>query len=113
MRNPIGTWEEIKEGRRGLEVKGRLADTPSANEIFVLLKNGSLNGLSVGFIGKTWEDRDDGGRVYKDLDLLEVSLVSVPAANQARVRKVKSYSPISNLAARVNKLARHVERKIK
>jgi HK97 family phage prohead protease len=78
---PIGVWTGVRETRSALEVEGRLVlETQRGAEAYALMKAGAINGLSIGFITRKSEARKGGGRVLKDLDLIEVSLVSVPAA---------------------------------
>src|SRR6185312_5787289 len=47
---PIGVWREIKEDQRGLYVRGRLTlDVVRAREVRALMKDGAIDGLSIGF----------------------------------------------------------------
>ena len=57
-----------------------------------MLKMGALNGLSIGFrsMPGTSKYNDDGVRVLTAIDLWEVSLVTFPANEKARVTNVKS-----------------------
>lgn len=82
----IGEIELLEEDARGLRVIGRLnGDAPG--EPAALLKGGRVNGLSFGYRVK----RADGGRprVLKDLDLVEVSLVTFPMQPGARIHAVE------------------------
>jgi HK97 family phage prohead protease len=91
LSEPIGVWTSVRETRSALEVEGRLVlETQRGAEAYALMKAGAINGLSIGFISRKSEARKGGGRVLKDLDLVEVSLVSVPAASRARILSVKS-----------------------
>jgi len=76
----IGVWEEMAEDDRGLRVRGRLLTEKNiGREAHIDLKAGALDGLSIGYRVKS--DAYDGrrrARLLKDLDLLEVSLVSFP-----------------------------------
>lgn len=89
-----GAWVSMKEDKRGLAVKGELADTQLGNEMRTLLKMRALRGLSIGFrtLDSDWVDDDENGvhRVLKELDLVEVSLVSMAANPLAEVSAVKS-----------------------
>lgn len=89
---PIGVWTEMSEDANGLRVKGRLAlDTTLGKEAHALLKMGALNGLSIGFMSKQWAyDRETEVRTLTEIDLWEVSLVTFPANEKARVTNVKS-----------------------
>lgn len=89
---PIGIWTDMVEDAKGLRIKGRLAlDTTRGKEAFALLKMGALNGLSVGFISKQWSyDTETDIRTLTEIDLWEVSIVTFPANEKARVTNVKS-----------------------
>ena len=89
---PIGIWTEMTEDSNGLRVKGKLAlDTVRGKEAHALLKMGALNGLSIGFVSKQWTyDTDSEVRTLTEIDLWEVSLVTFPANEKARVTNVKS-----------------------
>lgn len=90
---PIGVWTEMVEDGKGLRVKGQLAlDTVRGKEAHALVKLGALNGLSIGFqaVPGTSKYNDDGVRVLTAIDLWEVSLVTFPANEKARVTNVKA-----------------------
>lgn len=90
--DPVGVWAEISETTKGLTVKGRLLidDLPRAREVRALVQSGAVTGLSIGFMTKKAEARRDGGRTIRAVELVEVSLVSVPAHPGARVTGAKS-----------------------
>lgn len=90
--HPIGIWTDMVEDAKGLRIKGQLAlDTVKGKEAHALLKLGALNGLSIGFISKAWEyDAQTDIRTLTEIDLWEVSLVTFPANEKARVTHVKS-----------------------
>ena len=89
---PIGVWTEMVEDGKGLRIKGQLAmETVKGKEAHALLKMGALNGLSIGFMSKEWSyDRETEVRTLTAIDLWEVSLVTFPANEKARVTNVKS-----------------------
>lgn len=89
---PVGIWESMAEDANGLRVKGRLAlETTRGREAHALLKMGALNGLSIGFMSREWTyDRESEVRTLTEVDLWEVSLVTFPANEKARVTTVKS-----------------------
>lgn len=90
--HPIGIWTEMVEDDKGLRIKGQLAmETVKGKEAHALLKLGAINGLSIGFMSKQWAyDRDTEVRTLTEIDLWEVSLVTFPANEKARVTNVKS-----------------------
>lgn len=99
---PLGTWREIGEDRRGLFVRGRLdLAVGRAREVHALMKSGAVDGLSIGF--KTQRSRRDektGQRRLEKLDLWEVSIVTFPMLPEARVSAVKQQFPIGRASGR-------------
>lgn len=89
---PIGVWSDMVEDEKGLYIKGQLVmDTVRGKEAYALLKAGAINGLSIGFMSKQWAyDRDTDVRTLTEIDLWEVSLVTFPANEKARVTNVKA-----------------------
>lgn len=89
---PIGIWEDMTEDAKGLKLRGRLAlNTVRGKEAHELLKMKALNGLSIGFMSKQWAyDSETDIRTLTEVDLWEVSLVTFPANEKARVTNVKA-----------------------
>jgi len=89
---PIGQIEELKEDARGLMVRARLnLSIQRAREALSLMRQGVLDGLSIGY--KTLKSRTDdpsGVRHLIDVDLWEVSLVTFPMQTEARISGFKS-----------------------
>lgn len=94
---PIGVWTEMAVDTRGLRVKGRLLleGEPLAQRALAHLKNGSVSGLSIGYISQTL---GANGRDILDLELKEVSLVTIPANSEARVDRVKRFNCARDIA---------------
>lgn len=89
---PIGTYSEVKEDETGLFVKGQLlvGDVAQAKEAHALMKAGAVTGLSIGYwVRESSYDEKTGIRTLTKLDLVEVSLVTFPANDDARVDAVK------------------------
>lgn len=95
---PIGAWSAIVEDSRGLRVAGRLnMAVARAREVHALLRQGGLDGLSIGFRAVR-SLRDAGGvRRLVEIDLWEISVVTFPMLPDARVASVKR-SPSRNTA---------------
>jgi HK97 family phage prohead protease len=89
--DPIGKVVSlVKEtGRMLFQPQFAVNENPRAKMFFDLVKGGYLNAFSIGFIPKRWEDRKsaDGSitRVFTESELLEISLVPVPANANALV----------------------------
>lgn len=85
-----GKWVSMSEDKRGLVVKGVLADTELGNEIHTLLKMEAVRGLSIGYVTKDQDFDSDGTRLINEAELWEVSVVSLPMNPLAQVAHVKS-----------------------
>lgn len=89
---PIGVYTKIAEDDHGLRVEGRLliGDVAQARETLALMKAGAVTGLSIGYwVRKSSYDEKTGIRTLNQLDLVEVSTVTFPANDDARVDAVK------------------------
>lgn len=92
---PIGKWTAMSEDSSGLQVKGRLIglDTERGKVIHGAMKEGELNGLSIGYRAKEFTRGAKVGeprRTIKALDLIEVSPVTFPMNRMAGINSVKS-----------------------
>lgn len=90
----IGIWKQMIEDDKGLKVRGEFTPGNSlADDTRASLKHGALSGMSIGFRipkgGAEW-DEDTDTRLLKSVDLVEISLVSMPANDQAQITTVKS-----------------------
>lgn len=89
FREPVGRWSSFTEDRNGLKAEGKLTlGVQRGRDAYELMKDGALS-LSIGY-----RVRQDGyersTHVLKELELLEVSLVAVPANPLAQVTAVKA-----------------------
>lgn len=88
---PVGRWTEAREDERGLYLKGRLATkSTKGRDAYELIKEGALDGLSIGYRVSDFEMRGDN-RYLKAIDLYEVSLVTIGANAQALIESVRSH----------------------
>ncbi len=89
---PIGVWERIEETARGLKVSGRITTAAAkGREVLELMRAGAVDGLSIGF--RTVRARQDpatGARRILEADLWEISVVTFPMQESARIEMVKS-----------------------
>ncbi|GHU12735.1 hypothetical protein FACS189449_06970 [Alphaproteobacteria bacterium] len=89
---PIGVITDIYEDSHGLFMKAKLLlELPKAREAYALLKNRAIDGFSIGY--KIKNDYFDNSVHYlTDIELMEVSIVTFPACEEAVVDDVKSNS---------------------
>jgi HK97 family phage prohead protease len=86
-----GLWTEATESATGLYVKGPILDTTLGNDVYKLAKAGAVTGMSIGYSPVKYSiDQDTGIRRLTEIDLWEVSLVTFPANDMARVTAVKA-----------------------
>lgn len=97
---PIGAYQKMQESPQGLYVEGSLAlKTQRGAEAYELLKMKAISGLSIGFQTKEADyNAKTGVRNIKTADLFEVSLVTFPMNDQARVSAVKTIEEIGDLS---------------
>lgn len=113
QKDVIGKWTAIEPTSDGLLVEGRLnLNTARGREVYELLKSGDLSGLSVGYLTKTASQTASGRRITS-ADLLEISIVAVPANPAARVLSVKGTTmadtELAAVAERVGALETRVD----
>jgi HK97 family phage prohead protease len=91
---PIGVFSG-KEDEKGLVVNGQLnIDVQRAREVRSLMKQGAVEGLSVGF--QTLDegrDKESGARLIKEIKLWEISPVVFPACPGAMIEEVRAVEP--------------------
>jgi uncharacterized protein len=89
---PIGVWDEIREDGMGLRVRGRLTlGVARAREVWALIREGAIDGLSIGFKPVTARrDTRTGVRRLERVDLWEISIVTFPMLPKARIGRTKA-----------------------
>lgn len=96
---PIGSWSKIEEDETGLRCEGKiLLDAgPVETRAYSHLKNGSVGGFSIGYHLKpdgyeVHPDYPDDEYIWllHDIDLREVSLVTMPMNLEARLVSIKN-----------------------
>jgi len=99
---PIGTTIEMTVDEKGLLIKAKIdADDPIGQKI----KKGILKTFSVGFSLKDYEYNPTiGAWLIKELELFEISVVSIPANGEATFSLAKQLGGEENVKALLNKL---------
>jgi len=96
---PLGVYPEMREDSNGLFVKGCMpkSDTFVSGRVIPQMKVGSVADMSIGYYAIDF-DYEDGGRIrnLKQLELCEVSLVTMPMNTRANVTSMKSISTIQD-----------------
>jgi len=91
-RKPIGVWNQMREDEKGLFVKGKIiTGSHDGANAYALAKGGAIDGLSIGFVPLKWRiDSKSQVRTIEEIELYEISLVTFPANEKARIQSVKS-----------------------
>jgi HK97 family phage prohead protease len=110
--DPVGSWTEATIINGGLHLKGHLLvnHVERAREVRALVKDGSVRGVSIGFITRKASPRKDGGRTIHQLELLEASLVVTPMHPKARVVSAKDAVKALSIAEQLQRAAAHYTR---
>lgn len=89
--NPIGKGTEFKVTDKGLEITAEISKADP--RVAILVEQGILKTFSVGFRVKDADYMEEtGGLKITDAELIEVSIVSIPANQSAVFEVVKSYN---------------------
>jgi HK97 family phage prohead protease len=90
---PIGSWTNLKEDAHGLIGDGELwlDDSEYARLAYRGMKSKSITGLSIGYyvIDDSYNEATRV-RTLKELELVEISIVTTPANDEARIEAVKT-----------------------
>jgi HK97 family phage prohead protease len=87
----IGKWLDIRADGKGLYVNGQLTPGHStAIDVYASMKHGAIDGMSIGYIPRLVEEKGEGQRLLKQIDLIEISVVEEPADLGAKIESVKS-----------------------
>jgi HK97 family phage prohead protease len=99
---PVGVYSELKEDDIGLKTTGFLADTTDGNDLYKLMKmqpRPAISGLSIGYYVREQAyggKNDPYERLLKQIDLVEISIVTFPANGKARIGGVKALADMKD-----------------
>ena len=90
---PIGRVEQITVDKKGIHVEAAVSEAAERNHgVQTLIKDGALKSFSVGFRVKDGKyNREDDSMVITDVELLEISVVSVPCNQESLFSIRKSF----------------------
>ncbi len=80
LARPVGRWLKCYETQRGLRVEGILAaGVRDAGDVSALIRAGAVRGLSIGYAAlKSRAGVGPIRRVLCEIDLIEISIVTIP-----------------------------------
>lgn len=104
----LGVPLALKADDHGLFGRFKISRTRLGEDVHTLLKDGALDSFSIGFFIEDLDfDPESGTRILKEIDLLEASVVAVPANPEALVTSVKQIAD-----ARLLRMDEHAEHAI-
>lgn len=97
---PIGVYTAAEEDSKGLWVAGKMTlGVQKADETRLLMLDGAVDSMSIGgYIVKELWDNKTLKRDLLEIELREISPVTFPALDAARIVSVKSISDIGDLS---------------
>jgi uncharacterized protein len=90
QQEPIGIIEQLREDDRGLHITAKLSlDSARGKDAYALMKDGAITGLSIGYRAREAAPLPRSQmRELRNVDLIEISLVSLPMQPLARLTSV-------------------------
>jgi len=96
--SPIGLPMQMEEDSKGLYVKAKISQTTQGKDALILMKDGVINELSIGYNTiKHLMDEDTGVRTLKELKLLEFSPVTWASNDMATITSAKNNRQLEQL----------------
>ncbi len=90
QQEPVGIIEALREDARGLYISAKLSlDSHRGADAYALIKDGALTGLSIGYRAREARPLPRSNlRELRSVELVEISLVSLPMQPLARLTAV-------------------------
>lgn len=96
---PVGIIHSATRTKDGLEIVATIAkvDAPSQlaarlDEAWESVKSGLVRGLSIGFIPKKYAPNKTDGYDFTEIELTEISIVTIPANSEGTITQIKQFS---------------------
>lgn len=87
---PIGSVPVLKIDEHGLWIRGKVSNASDVSDIKTKIQDGTLRTLSIGYNELDSEyDETTKTKIVKELELLEISVVTIPANTEAIFRPVE------------------------
>lgn len=105
---PIGVINQIVEDDYGLLIRGKfLLDVEKAREAYALVKNNAISGLSIGYTPVV-STKIPGGRLLKEINLMEVSLVTFASNSLAKITEIKNINTLNTMQLKLKNLIKNI-----
>lgn len=112
---PIGRFDSITVDKKGIYVEGTVSEAAEKNHgIHTLIKDGALKSFSVGFRVKDGKyNHNDDTMLITDVELLEISVVSVPCNQESLFSLRKSFDSTDDYRSFVESFAPATDEEVK
>ena len=91
LTNIIGEWTKFEGTEDGVKGYGNIyTETTVGSDVRSLIQRGMVGAVSIGFVANDYEKMDNGGLLFKEIELREVSAVSSPANPKALITSAKN-----------------------
>lgn len=88
-----GVITELADSEEGLLFTAKFAKTAAANDAIELVKAGAYDSVSIGAVPTKYKYDKNGTMVVTAADLIEISLVAMPAFTDARITEIAASQP--------------------
>lgn len=106
---PIGKWLSLEKDEKGVLGKGQVnLNIARGKEIYECMKFGSVDGLSVCIAVTDYDETAERRTIKSVKEVREISIVTYPADNAARISDIKSAVSEYNSLKDIEKLLRDV-----
>lgn len=96
--SPVGTVAFDKPTKAGVKFEGQIVNVPEPgrlkdriDEAWQSVKYGLVRAVSIGFRGLEYSFMEGGGIRWSEIEVIELSLVTIPANAEATITAIKSF----------------------
>lgn len=114
MDEPIGKPTKMFENEDGLILQAQISRTVRGRDVLTLLRDGVVNSLSIGFEPIQFDFQEDPAtgetfRLIREIRLIEVSVVTLPADPNALIKEVRKQQTTDEVDALDTHTTEHEE----
>ena len=96
--DPVGNWTDIQIKGDLVVAKGQIfPEVSKGADAMALISRGMVGATSIGFGSKNYEQNEKGGIDFKEIELVETSLVLTPANPKAQILSAKNEDGTINI----------------
>lgn len=106
--SPVGTAKLLKPTKAGIDFVATLPKIAEAGELkdrvdmaWQSVKASLVKGVSIGFRPIAHDYMSEGGVRFREYEIFELSLVTIPANASATIQSIKAFSPAAGGAVRL------------